>query len=450
MVHIIQATLTLLALLLTLSTAAPLIPASAPKSVFSGRSSSNLTSRSWSGTGQIRTLWDGSSHDDLGCLTASGRWTTDENSCGTFTAVRKDGATIGATQFTLTSKEAGPCEMLGTTLVCEKGRGGYSFGIWPFPNGVPGVECLRYGLYGLMASVQGGPPDVNAKPLDLRFTSYVEKGKKVHWANSWRKAKSVSVADSMMGDNIGPSWVGPNVTTMIPTHEFIKMRDREARIKWHRLLEASAMDSLSALKIPVVLVVLAATSGGGPEVLNRAMDRIKHPGLFDGLDLEKALKFVKDTIVPSNMPSDNHHFSLLSLPFSYSQTLLRLYVIGFPNLTLYKLMASPCMIQLDLDYEMRAYAKSRFNDYVYKYRLPNFPDAGDNELFRDGPYSRIDIQEWLDSKAYLRLDKSGAGMDSDNHATLQDGLLDVFGSLSLGTDGDNSDSGDNGGPMDTS
>ena len=43
--------------------------------------------------------------------------------------MRKDGASIGATQFTLTSTEAGPCEMLGTTLVCEKGRGGYSFGV---------------------------------------------------------------------------------------------------------------------------------------------------------------------------------------------------------------------------------------------------------------------------------------------------------------------------------
>ncbi|KAJ4415710.1 hypothetical protein N0V85_002585 [Neurospora sp. IMI 360204] len=176
MVQLIQTTLTFLALLLSLSTAAPVSTILASTSVASR--SSNVTT-SFSGTGQIRTLWDGASHDDLGCLTASGRWTTDENSCGTFVAVRKDGDSIGATQFTLASKEAGPCEMLGTTFVCEKGRGGYSFGIWPFPNGVPGVECLRYGLYGLMASVQGGPPDVDAKPMDLRFTSYVEKEKYV-------------------------------------------------------------------------------------------------------------------------------------------------------------------------------------------------------------------------------------------------------------------------------
>ncbi|EAA32452.2 hypothetical protein GE21DRAFT_7498 [Neurospora crassa] len=177
MAQLVQTTFAFLALVLTLSTAAPLGLTAASTSALSH--SSTLTQKSFSGTGQIRTLWDGSSHDDLGCLTASGRWTTDENLCGTFIAVRKDGDSIGATQFTLTSKEAGPCEMSGTTFVCEKGLDGYSFGIWPFPNGVPGVECLRYGLYGLMASVQGGPPDVDAKPMDLKFTSYVEKGKYV-------------------------------------------------------------------------------------------------------------------------------------------------------------------------------------------------------------------------------------------------------------------------------
>ena len=30
-----------------------------------------------------------------------------------------------------------------------------------------------------MANVEGGPPAVDAKPIDLRFVSYIEKGKYV-------------------------------------------------------------------------------------------------------------------------------------------------------------------------------------------------------------------------------------------------------------------------------
>ncbi|KAH6850522.1 hypothetical protein B0I37DRAFT_371818 [Chaetomium sp. MPI-CAGE-AT-0009] len=52
--------------------------------------------------------------------------------------------------------------------------------IWPFPNSVPGKDCLRYGQYGLMASSgQGGPPAVGDAPLEVHFVSYSEQGKYV-------------------------------------------------------------------------------------------------------------------------------------------------------------------------------------------------------------------------------------------------------------------------------
>lgn len=58
---------------------------------------------------------------------------------------------------------------------------GILLGIWPFPNGVPGVECLWYGLFGLMANVQGGPPNVDEKPMDFKIAVYVLRREgKVH------------------------------------------------------------------------------------------------------------------------------------------------------------------------------------------------------------------------------------------------------------------------------
>ena len=47
--------------------------------------------------------------------------------------------------------------------------------IWPFPNSIPGVDCMRYGNYGLMASSKGGPP--HGSPQEVHFTSYSEPGK---------------------------------------------------------------------------------------------------------------------------------------------------------------------------------------------------------------------------------------------------------------------------------
>ena len=44
------------------------------------------TTKAFSGLGQIRTVYIGRGHADLGCLTRSGQWTTNEAQCGTFTA----------------------------------------------------------------------------------------------------------------------------------------------------------------------------------------------------------------------------------------------------------------------------------------------------------------------------------------------------------------------------
>lgn len=264
---------------------------------------------------------------------------------------------------------------------------------------------------------------------------------------------------------------------LIHTHELMTMSDREAREKWERLAEASGVDLILAHKLAITLVICGAL-GGGPDLLIRALDHIKQAKYSDDLEREKVLKFVEDTVVPSNMPSDDSRFSLLSLPFSHSDELLKIHAIFVPNMTLDKLMHSPCTIQLALDDEMQAFAKKRFNDYwkfiakgpwandivrdhiyekhsVYRYPLPTFSNHGDEEEFGSGPYSRSDIQKWLDSEALLNLRSRAmlnffanrAILDSNNRAMPQDQLLDMFGSLSLNTDGDN---GDNGGSMDAS
>ncbi|KAK3297243.1 uncharacterized protein B0H64DRAFT_372631 [Chaetomium fimeti] len=131
----------------------------------------------FTGRGQLRTLWNEGDHADLGCLTPAGLWTTDNAHCGTFT-----GTALGTSSlptFTLTSA-AGPCRIYGGRFTCGGGDAGVEFGIWPFPNSIPGKDCLRYGQYGLMASSgEGGPPAVGDPALEVHFVSYSEQGKYV-------------------------------------------------------------------------------------------------------------------------------------------------------------------------------------------------------------------------------------------------------------------------------
>ncbi|KAK3326071.1 hypothetical protein B0H66DRAFT_146394 [Apodospora peruviana] len=130
------------------------------------------------GTGQIRTLWNDGNHDDLGCLTDTGLWTSDETLCGVFEAARHNISPSKLTAFTLTSA-AGPCQLHGARFTCEPGNEAYEFGTWPWPNSVPGVECLRWGQYGLMASFGRNPPSPADPPQEIHMVSSIEEGKYV-------------------------------------------------------------------------------------------------------------------------------------------------------------------------------------------------------------------------------------------------------------------------------
>ncbi|KAK4035225.1 hypothetical protein C8A01DRAFT_38317 [Parachaetomium inaequale] len=157
----------LVTLALTSLTTAAAIPTSSPP-----RSPPSFT-----GKGQLRALWNQGDHADLGCLTATGLWTADDSLCGTFTAAKLDTSSLPT--YTLTSA-AGPCHIYGARFECGQGYQGYEFGIWPFPNSIPGKDCLRYGQYGLMGSSgQGGPPASGDPAVDIHFVSYSEKGKYV-------------------------------------------------------------------------------------------------------------------------------------------------------------------------------------------------------------------------------------------------------------------------------
>ncbi|KAK3370500.1 hypothetical protein B0H63DRAFT_317514 [Podospora didyma] len=130
---------------------------------------------SFNGTGQIRTLWAYGDHSDLGCLTSAGLWTTDESLCGKFDAKRTNESPV---MFTLASVE-GPCQIYGK-FSCAKGNEPYIFGLWPWGNSVPGVECLRWGQYGLMASSgPRNPPLPTDPPQELHLTSASEEQKYV-------------------------------------------------------------------------------------------------------------------------------------------------------------------------------------------------------------------------------------------------------------------------------
>ncbi|KAK3308423.1 uncharacterized protein B0T15DRAFT_107736 [Chaetomium strumarium] len=136
---------------------------------------------SFTGTGQLRTRWNDGDYADLGCLTETGLWTADNTLCGTFTATTLDSSTLRT--FTLTSA-AGPCKILGARFTCQEGNEAYAFGIWPFPNSIPGVDCLRWGQYGLMASSAKNPPGLEDAPEEIHGATYSEVGKYV-WL-TWR------------------------------------------------------------------------------------------------------------------------------------------------------------------------------------------------------------------------------------------------------------------------
>ncbi|KAH6839500.1 hypothetical protein B0I37DRAFT_235736 [Chaetomium sp. MPI-CAGE-AT-0009] len=148
------------ALLLALTTLLPAAAASATKD--------------FTGLGQLRTLYIGSDHDDLGCVTSAGKWTTDESQCGVFSAER-----IANGQFQLFApQEAGGCGVEVATFKCGRGVKGGIFGTFGTAGPIPGREVLRYAQYGVLATnAPDSPPSPEDAPLDMHFYSGSEKGK---------------------------------------------------------------------------------------------------------------------------------------------------------------------------------------------------------------------------------------------------------------------------------
>ncbi|KAK4151832.1 hypothetical protein C8A00DRAFT_45018 [Chaetomidium leptoderma] len=137
---------------------------------------STSSSQTFTGTGQLRTRWNEGDHADLGCLTNTGLWTANNKLCGTFTSTQLGGSSLPV--FSLATP-AGPCKIYGAQFTCGQGNEAVAFGLWPWPNSIPGVDCLRWGQYGLMASSGRNPPNVEDPPQEIHLVSYIETGKYV-------------------------------------------------------------------------------------------------------------------------------------------------------------------------------------------------------------------------------------------------------------------------------
>ncbi|SPQ21426.1 536990c9-d2c6-4d05-980b-aaab1fa32765 [Thermothielavioides terrestris] len=142
--------------------------------------------KSFIGKGQLRTRWNDGDYADLGCLTDGGQWTANETLCGVFTGAPLAQPT-GMWQFTLTTAEGG-CYIIGSEFKCDHGNPtyptAYYFWVYPLPNAIPGVDCLGYSQYGLMASDGKNPPSPEDPPEEIHLVSYSEVGKYV-WL-TWR------------------------------------------------------------------------------------------------------------------------------------------------------------------------------------------------------------------------------------------------------------------------
>ncbi|KAK4182568.1 hypothetical protein QBC35DRAFT_444985 [Podospora australis] len=147
-----------------------------------GVASTAAQSTYFSGLGQVRTFYVRDNHEDLGCLTSAGKWTTNNSLCGNFTANRATPSPNYSVSWTL-STSAGPCGIETVTLKCKPGITPAVFGNWgdPATNGggpVPGREILRYGAYGVFASSLGNnPPTPQEGPAEIRLYSASDEGK---------------------------------------------------------------------------------------------------------------------------------------------------------------------------------------------------------------------------------------------------------------------------------
>jgi hypothetical protein len=76
----------------------------------------------WKGQGQVRTRYINDPYPDLGCLTSSGQWTTNEALCGAF-----ETSWLNNYTFYLNNKDDSACGIDVSTFKCV---GGVSQGIF--------------------------------------------------------------------------------------------------------------------------------------------------------------------------------------------------------------------------------------------------------------------------------------------------------------------------------
>ena len=110
--------LSLPALLLTLTA---LLPAWAAPTA--------AATKDFSGYGQLRALYINDDHEDLGCLTAVGKWTTDESQCGIFVAEQLSASSQALSNFNLSAPGIGGCGIDVATFKCGDGVKTQTFGV---------------------------------------------------------------------------------------------------------------------------------------------------------------------------------------------------------------------------------------------------------------------------------------------------------------------------------
>lgn len=135
------------------------------------------------------------------------------------------------------------------------------------------------------------------------------------------------------------------------------MSDEEARKKWEALVKAAVISpSIDRLNL---LIALASGSRKAPDAFMATINN----QYVDDDQRQRIYTLFNQTIIPINVPTDDYHFSLLSLRFVYSVDILTALVANIPLMTVDRLMwvYSPLMLKLYLDSEMEAWAKEFFN-----------------------------------------------------------------------------------------
>ena len=237
--------------------------------------------------------------------------------------------------------------------------------------------------------------------------------------------------------------------SLISTHELVAMSTEEARAKWERLAGGVARLRGNIITITLVPWCVRSSNSSTKASYVGLLKSLEETLPWDSSIQRWIIKVIEGTLVPNDVPSDENHFSMLCFPYIYSMDFLYWLLLAskLRSWGLEDFACTPFLISMDLDDEMRTWAREKFNtywadtaqgvwrndivrDHIWERQSARkcqlfSPSGRENEIFKPGPYSKRDLEEWFASmpppvfnstpQDQLDLGSMFAGLSLDGH-----------------------------------